>query len=628
MGPRRDAFYDEMAGLLFAAANEMLAEGVLDPLGPAGSRLVYITELRIVAEDRVEVGLRELVGLAGESMAPLVLDKAEADRILPNRVAVLWPGRATPLRLDPLLFYRDGETGPDLLFLNGNLNRCQVDYLSYASGHPERDQTNVQTLAALLGLIASQDVDDARLGELAAQIHRDMSPEELPAPVAPTAQRMGEYELLATIGRGNMGVVHLARQISLDRRVALKVVSDTLLDDAVALARFRREVSALSRCEHPNIVKVLSSGTMPDGRLYYAMEYVPGCDLEHVWRELAGEHRTGDASSLGGSTWTQAVVSASHRQAPKPSVVRARVPSPAPPEALPELPVESPPGLPSVVADPGGYVRRVAMLIRDAALAMQVVHDQKIVHRDIKPANLMLTPDGARVVLMDFGLAKGRSLTAATLTRHGGFMGTLRYAAPEQLAAAKRTVGPPADVRGLGITLWELLTRKRVFDEAEDELQLADLVADQDVPRLRAVDRSIDRDLDAIVARARSAGLPTASRRPPSWPNTSSSISTANRCRSVLRPGPSAPPMGRQQPRDREPFRCVDRVPGERPGRGHVPVATRRGELPAGQRIQTRLEVSLKDVEEQRTRRPSHSAIGPKRTPARLARRSMPISPR
>jgi tetratricopeptide (TPR) repeat protein len=106
-----------------------------------------------------------------------------------------------------------------------------------------------------------------------------------------------------------------------------------------------------------------------------------------------------------------------------------------------------------------------------------------------------------RVVLMDFGLAKGRDLEL-TSSRAGGLLGTLRYAAPEQLAAASLRVGPAADVRGLGVTLWELLTRRRLFAEAEDERQLATMVHDQDVPRLRTVDPGFDRDLEAIVARA------------------------------------------------------------------------------------------------------------------------------
>jgi serine/threonine protein kinase len=57
-----------------------------------------------------------------------------------------------------------------------------------------------------------------------------------------------------------------------------------LAGEQVALARFRREVRHLARCEHPHIVKILSSGTLPDGELYYTVEYVPGCDLEMVWR--------------------------------------------------------------------------------------------------------------------------------------------------------------------------------------------------------------------------------------------------------------------------------------------------------------------------------------------------------
>jgi eukaryotic-like serine/threonine-protein kinase len=144
---------------------------------------------------------------------------------------------------------------------------------------------------------------------------------------------------------------------------------------------------------------------------------------------------------------------------------------------------------------------RVATLIRDAARALHTVHEQGIIHRDVKPANLMLTPDGTRVVLMDFGLAKGqtRSLTAS---HQAGFLGTLRYAAPEQLAAATLEVGPPADVRALGVTLWELLTRRRLFDDAADEKQLATAVHERDVPRLRSIDPAFDRDLEAIAARA------------------------------------------------------------------------------------------------------------------------------
>ncbi len=314
-----------------------------------------------------------------------------------------------------------------------------------------------------------------------------------------------------------MGIVYLARQASLGRLVALKMLPPELSADEVALARFRREIRHLARCEHPHIVKVLSSGRMPDGELFYTMEYVPGCDLESVWRELSGTHRMGDASTLGSTTWSRAVLDASRKQreqtakrnpassaAGRSSAAAAQsadAASESAPPAPPVLPLPPLPDLPSRPDDAGGYVRRVAALIRDAASALQVVHDQQIVHRDIKPANMMLTPDGKRVVLMDFGLAKGET-KGVTSSRHGGLLGTLRYAAPEQLAAASLKVGPQADVRGLGVTLWEMLTRQQLFGDAQDEKQLAHAVMNQDPPLLRRVDPTLDRDLEAIVARA------------------------------------------------------------------------------------------------------------------------------
>jgi formylglycine-generating enzyme required for sulfatase activity/serine/threonine protein kinase len=500
-GPRFEPFYTQDLGpLLFPAANAVLAEGVFDLLGPPGSRLVYLTELRTVDEDRVEVGLRELVGLQGERITPLHLSRAQADGLLPNRVAVLWPGRPVPLRLDPLLLYREGETAEEVLFLNRDRNGRQVEYLSYTTGRTERDRDTAPVLAALLSRVVSRPVSEGELQALAERSRAETpSVEALCGPAPPAARLWGDYEILAEVGRGGMGVVYLARQLSLGRLVALKMLPADLADAETALARLRREIRSLARCDHPHIVKVLSSGTSADGQLYYAMEYVPGCDLEQVWRELAGfvakgtedGDKAGSAAGWGSTTWARAVLSASRKRQEQTA---------GPPDA-PRLPLPPLPELPSVPDDPGGYCRRVATLVRDAARALQAVHDQNLVHRDVKPANLMLTPDGARVVLMDFGLAKGQSRTLSA-SRAGGFLGTLRYAAPEQLAASTLPVGPAADVRGLGVVLWELLTRRRLFADADDERQLAVRVHECDVPRLRAVDPGLDPDLEAVVARA------------------------------------------------------------------------------------------------------------------------------
>ena len=480
-GGRFDSFYEkEMGPLFFPAANEILAEGMLDVLGPRGSRLVHLAELRMLEEDRVEVGIRELVGERTSRAAPLVLNRTQAQALAPGPVAVLWPGRPVPLRLDPMLLFREGELGEEVLFLNRDRNGRQVEYLSYTRGEPERETSTAPALAALLSRITGREVNKDQLDAFSQQsVAETPTVEMLVGPPPSQARVLGDYEILAEIGRGGMGVVYLARQVSLGRLVALKMLPSDLAGDEVSLARFRREMRLLARCDHPNIVKVLSSGTMPDGQLYYAMEHVPGSDLEHVWAELAHADSLREISKLSSSTWNRAVLSASRKMREQ-SALRADSTETAQPVQVVGLPPL--PDLPSAPDDIGGCERRVVALVRDAALALQTVHDQQVVHRDVKPANLMVSPDGTRVVLMDFGLAKGQDMEL-TSSRAGGLLGTLRYAAPEQLAAASLRVGPEADVRGLGVTLWELLTHRRLFAEAQDERQLATLVHDQDVPR-------------------------------------------------------------------------------------------------------------------------------------------------
>ena len=534
---REEAFYNqEMGPLLFPAVNDLLAESTIDALGPRGTRLMFLTGLRALDDENVELARRELAGLQGERLDPVILNRTDADTLAPQVIAVAWPGRGVPLRLDPLLAFRESETSDEMLFLNRDRNGKQVEYLSYTTGRTERNASMGPALVAMLGKLRQpregSSVDNAIEG--ASQ----------PAFEGTSATHKGDYEIIHELGRGGMGVVYLARQASLGRTVALKMLSPELAGDEVALSRFRREMRALARCDHPNIVKVLASGTMPDGSLYYTMEHVPGCDLEEVWRALSADTSGRSSSSLGSLTLTDTVrtlagrerrargkgmaagdssnatadVSRSTEQVSAEgvataSVVTGSVSTPSVPStsvvmASDETPVPAPSSRSEVARraaeltdDPGGYVRRVAGLIRDAALALQSVHEQGIVHRDVKPANLMLTADGSRVVLMDFGLAK-ESSAQLTSSRAGGLLGTMRYAAPEQLAAASLNVGAPADVRGLGVTLWELLTRKRLFSDAADEKQLAMKVHETDVPRLREIDPGFDADLEAIVARA------------------------------------------------------------------------------------------------------------------------------
>jgi serine/threonine-protein kinase len=110
----------------------------------------------------------------------------------------------------------------------------------------------------------------------------------------PGAQ-FGDYELIDVLGRGGMAVVYLARQISLDRLVALKTVSPALAADAHGRERFRREARAVAQVEHPRIVSIHDVGTSA-GAMYYTMDYIAGADLGRAMRERAIPVR--DAASL------------------------------------------------------------------------------------------------------------------------------------------------------------------------------------------------------------------------------------------------------------------------------------------------------------------------------------------
>ena len=288
----------------------------------------------------------ELVGRESERMAPQELSSDEAAGLTPNCVAVLWPGRKVPLRLDPLLVFRGTELAEEVLFLNRDRNGRQAEYLSYTTGRTERDQSMGPALAKLLSQVAGREVSESQLQKISEQsLAETPSVEALFGPGPPTANQVGDYEILAEIGRGGMGVVYLARQLSLGRLVALKMLPADLAADEVALARFRREMRALGRCEHPHIVKVLANGTLPDGRLYYTMEYVPGADLEMTWRELAGPNRQGAASSLGGTTWSSG---GPHRE---PQTTRGD--GHAMPRKAPRPPATPPPRTPSPARGPG-----------------------------------------------------------------------------------------------------------------------------------------------------------------------------------------------------------------------------------------------------------------------------------
>jgi eukaryotic-like serine/threonine-protein kinase len=298
--------------------------------------------------------------------------------------------------------------------------------------------------------------------------------QRLAAPTGIAEKQLGDYEVLREIGRGGMGVVYEARQISLDRRVALKVLPLAGLLDQKQIARFQREARAAAHLHHPHIVPIFSVGC-ERGVHYYAMQYVDGQPLDRAIREVR-EASAGEGQTARGRDTT------------------------LPNRVLPDAPA---PGSRSSLSRPHGvrdrdYFRTVATLGVQAAEALHHAHEYGIIHRDVKPSNLLLDGEG-KLWVTDFGLARFQAEADRTAT--GDVVGTLRYMSPEQAEGKSALIDPRTDVYSLGITLYELLTLRVPFDDS-DRQQVLRRIADEEPASPRRVNAAVPLDLETIVLKA------------------------------------------------------------------------------------------------------------------------------
>ena len=279
--------------------------------------------------------------------------------------------------------------------------------------------------------------------ELCAQ-HPDLAP-ELRRRLAALEEtglvgrgRVGPYVLLRPLGRGGMGVVHLARDSRDGKVVALKALPGRLLQSDAARERFRREAQAVQALRHPGIVPLFEAGES-DGVPWFTMEWIDGRTLADVIAALsamelaaerldsshleqaAGATPQDDGAAAGGGAGGGAGAGASGGRDG-----RGRA-----------------------------WVETVCRLVLDVAEALQYAHERGVIHRDVKPGNILLGRDG-QARLFDFGLARLDDTTRMTLT--GDFAGTPAYAAPEQARGSTQTIDGRADVYALGVTMYELLT--------------------------------------------------------------------------------------------------------------------------------------------------------------------------
>lgn len=242
------------------------------------------------------------------------------------------------------------------------------------------------------------------------------------------------FEILGELGRGGMGIVYRARQLSADRLVALKVVRNDVLDTlplasrTSTLERFRYEAQAAAKLEHDNLVTVYEVGEA-NGLRYYAMRYVSGRSLY---------------------------------------------------EMLQDGPFEN---------------RRAAKYLEPVARALHAAHQSGVLHRDLKPHNIMVDTATDRPLVTDFGLAKFLE-KRDELTHSGDLMGTPSYMSPEQ-ARDPAHVTALADVYSLGATLYHLITARPPFQAANVAETIRQIIYQEPVSP-RQLNPAIDRDLETI----------------------------------------------------------------------------------------------------------------------------------
>jgi eukaryotic-like serine/threonine-protein kinase len=333
-------------------------------------------------------------------------------------------------------------------------------------------------------------------------------PPESPSPFVPAsmpadaAAPLGDFRILREIGRGGMGVVYEAMQLSLGRRVALKVLPFAAALDQKQLQRFKNEAQAAAHLHHTNIVPVFAVGC-ERGVYYYAMQFIEGQTVATTIRELR---------------------QAAGRRASEPAETPAR-PAPLPQKGVApaDPPTVSDGGEPEAFATDGRgehspadtcrakatvvtqrdvldgtYFRMVARLGVQAAEGLECAHQQGVVHRDIKPANLLVDSKD-HLWIADFGLARYQN--DADLTMTGDLVGTVRYMSPEQALARRGLVDHRTDIYSLGATLFELLTLEPVFTGSDRQELLQQIVSEE--PRApRSLCRAIPRELETIVLKA------------------------------------------------------------------------------------------------------------------------------
>ncbi|MFC1793447.1 tetratricopeptide repeat protein [Planctomycetota bacterium] len=346
-------------------------------------------------------------------------------------------------------------------FVNARLQGQEPDLDEFVKGYPgyeDQIRQKIEKIQRIDGLFSGlMQADDSDYSE-------PVDGHDL------IGQTLGDFEILGQIGAGGMGAVFLARQISLDREVALKVISDITGARGKSLERFKREAKVLAKISHPNIVPVYEVGEQGPYS-YFAMEHVQGVSLDKIVGSIRNAPPGEKASYVMGKC-LKAQAGIYHE-------------GPANAEAQRGAEIDT------------GYIIKISKIIVSIASALEYAHSKSILHRDVKPSNILIASDGT-AKLVDFGLAKAE--TQQTITMTGEFFGTPSYVSPEQIRKPE-TVDCRSDVYSLAATYYECLTLHVPFEGDTVNETLTRVISREAIPPKKYCPR-LSTDLNVVLLHA------------------------------------------------------------------------------------------------------------------------------